>query len=140
MSIETCRHCNATGVHRTEVQQSGVHYAKVTCNTCDRFLRWIPKPDSDPTKARRPQQHRELVRAYGNGFCEMCLRKTDELPKGQTLEAQHVIEFQDGGSNDRSNIWIICTACHKLVHWTRYYHGGDFKQLLEMVGRDVSEL
>lgn len=120
---ETCRHCQHPGPHVVEVQTTGVHHAKVECAKCRRFLRWLSKPDSDPTKYKRPQTHRDLVSKFSNGFCEMCLRDKNELPKGQTLEAQHVIEFQDGGSEKRENIWIVCTACHRIIHWLRTYVG-----------------
>lgn len=120
---EKCRHCGYEGIQTVTITETGVHYANVRCAKCARQLRWLPKPDSDPTKYRRPTQHRDLVTAYSSGFCEMCLRSQAELPKGQTLEAQHVREFKDGGSNKRENIWIICTGCHRLVHWVRTYHG-----------------
>lgn len=121
--IEKCRHCGYEGQQTVTLRTTGVHHADVNCAKCRRHLRFLPKPDSDPTKYRRPQQHRDLVQAYGRDFCEMCLRGIDELPKGQTLEAQHVIEYQEGGSNKRENIWIICTACHRMIHWIRTYHG-----------------
>jgi len=119
--FEICRYCSHDGPHRVTVATSGVHHSKAECGKCGRFLRWFKKPEDDPTKYRRPQQHQNLVSSYGQGFCEMCLRSVDELPKGQTLEAQHVREYQDGGSSNRENIWIICTACHRLIHWVRTY-------------------
>lgn len=122
---ETCRNCKHPGPHTVEVQTSGVHYAKIECINCRRFIRWLSKPESDPTKYKRPNAHKDLVSKFSNGFCEMCLRDQNNLPKGQTLEAQHVIEFQDGGSEKRENIWIVCTACHRWIHWIRTYHGRD---------------
>jgi predicted HNH restriction endonuclease len=83
------------------------------------MLRWLTKPDSDPTKYKRPTQHLNLVA----DICEMCMRTLNEFPKGTTLEAHHVMEFKDDGSNARENIWIICTACHRMIHWIRTYHG-----------------
>jgi 5-methylcytosine-specific restriction endonuclease McrA len=120
---EKCRHCGDQGPHTVDLTTSGVHHAKVTCGGCNRFLRWLPKPESDPTKYRRPTSHTNLVADYGQGYCEMCLRKKEDLPPKQTLEAQHVLEFKDGGSNERENIWIVCTACHRMIHWIRTYHG-----------------
>jgi 5-methylcytosine-specific restriction endonuclease McrA len=100
---------------------SGVHYARLDCAKCGRFKKWITKPDSDPTKYRRPQLHQDLAGKYGRGFCELCLCQKDDLPKGRTLEAQHVIEFKDGGGSERENIWIVCTGCQRLIHWVRTY-------------------
>lgn len=126
-----CRFCDHDGPQVVRLVETGVHYAQVKCRLCGQFLKWLPKPDNDKSKYRRPPQHRDLVLAYGRGFCEMCLRKQADLPKGQTLEAQHVVEYQNGGTSDRENLWIICTACHKLVHWVRYWHGGDFELLTD---------
>jgi len=89
---EQCRHCGHDGLQRVTLRTTGVHYADVHCGACGRHLRFLSKPGSDPTKYRRPQQHRDLVLAYSDGFCEM---------------------------------WIICTACHRMIHWIRTYHGHD---------------
>lgn len=120
--IAVCPHCGHDGEHHFALRPAGVHYADARCSKCNGH--WFPpKPESDPTKYRRPAQHRDLVEKYGEGFCEMCLRAKGDLPNGQTLEAQHVKEYRDGGSETRENIWIVCTACHKLIHWIRTYHG-----------------
>lgn len=134
-----CGSCHFGGPHSQVVMENGVHYAKVSCGKCGLFMGWLPKPDSDPTKYKRQNQHRDLVAAYGRGFCEMCLRRQESLPKGQTLEAQHVMEHQDGGSPERENIWILCTPCHRMVHWLRYYHGGDASKLIAKVAAGATE-
>lgn len=121
--LKRCRFCNADGPHQMTLRTTGVHYADLKCRQCGKHLGFPKKPDSDQTKYRRPQQHQNLVIAYGKDFCEMCLRHVSEFPKGTTLEAQHVIEYQDGGTNKRENIWIVCTACHRMIHWIRTYHG-----------------
>lgn len=118
-----CPKCGHDGPHVVVLETQSVHHARETCAKCLAFVRWIAKPSDDPTKYKRPQKHRNLVAEYSRGFCEMCLRLEDDLPKGQTMEAQHVIEFQDGGSEKRENIWIVCTACHRMIHWLRTYHG-----------------
>jgi hypothetical protein len=61
------------------------------------------------------------VKKYGRGLCEVCLRRPADLPPGETLEAQHIIEFSEGGDPGPENIMIVCTACHRLVHWVRRY-------------------
>lgn len=110
-----CSHEDTREILTPEMQ----HHGKEVCNGCGKFLRWIPKPDNE--KVRRPAKHRDLVKKYSKGFCELCLKSEVELPNGQGLEAQHVIEFQDGGTEGRENIWIVCTACHKLIHWMRHH-------------------
>lgn len=116
----TCRRCghvNAPGV--IEPYASGPHYAKLLCAQCGAFWDNVGKPDSDPTKHRRPKAHLELVAEYSRGYCEMCNRKESSLRKPNHLVAHHVHEFKDGGTNDRANIWIVCDRCHSLIHWVR---------------------
>jgi len=122
-ATKVCRFCQSAGPHRITLRTTGVHYADMHCANCGKHLGFPSKPDSDRTKYKRPQQHRDLVLAYGKDFCEMCLRGINEFPKGTTLNAHHVIEFKDSGSNKRENVWIICTACHAMIHHARTYHG-----------------
>ena len=114
----TCQFCGSADI-AFELTPNLPHYGKETCRSCGRHSRWVPKPDSD--KIRRPAAHKDLVSKYGNGYCEMCLILEERLPPGQTLEAQHVREYQHGGSEVRENIWIVCTRCHKLIHWLRVW-------------------
>lgn len=132
--MSKCQRCGSMGPHDVVVMTKGVHYAKLVCRECGGHAGWQPKPDSDPTKYRRPKQHTNLVRKYSRGFCEMCLTKEAELPRGQTMEAQHVVEFQDGGEPSRENIWIVCTGCHRLIHWLRTY-----RSLVEQVSEDLTK-
>lgn len=120
---EQCKSCGSNGPHPITVTTTGTHYARVDCVECRRWIRWLGKPDSDPTKYRRPKQHRDMVEKYSRGYCEMCLRKQLDLPKGETLHAHHVHEYQDGGEPTRENTWIVCTACHSLINWRRTYEG-----------------
>lgn len=108
--------CGTTDVRFTPTPELP-HFGREDCEHCGRFVRWVPKPEAD--RVRRPSAHRNLVKKFSKGFCEMCLTPENELPLGQTLEAQHVQEFAEGGDETRENIWIICTACHKLIHCIR---------------------
>ncbi len=121
-----CPRCLAEPPHTIEKQTDGIHYAKVVCCGCSRFLAWLPKPDTE--QSRRPAAHCDLAKKYSRGFCEMCETRNEDLPKGRTLEGHHVVEYHDGGDGSRENTWVICTACHSQVHWLRTYSkrtGGD---------------
>jgi 5-methylcytosine-specific restriction endonuclease McrA len=107
----------------------GKHYARVDCVECDRFLRWLPKPEAD--RAKRPNSHRDLVSRFSRGYCELCGISQADLPKNETLEGHHVDEFQAGGEPTRENVWILCSACHSLVNWRRTYVG----HLLSLAGK-----
>ncbi len=113
--------CGYTGQPTVILRETGNHYADRRCPSCNTHHGYEKKPDSDPTKYRRQNAHRDLATKYGRGFCEMCLAKESNLPKGVTLEGHHVIEYKDGGDSEKGNIWVICTACHKLIHWRRTY-------------------
>lgn len=101
----------------------GGHYAKRICGKCQKTNGWAPKPENE--KVKRPAKHKSLVDKYGNGFCELCLRMESELESWHTLEGHHILEFSEGGSEKAENVLIVCTACHKLIHWLRTYHGTE---------------
>ena len=120
---QNCTACGYQGPLTSILRESGVHYAEWRCPECNKHHGFIPKPDGDSSRQKREPSHRELVKKFGKGFCECCLTKEGRLRKGRTLEAHHVIEYQDGGTAERDNLWILCTACHQQVHWIRTYHG-----------------
>lgn len=95
-----------------------IHHAGGRCQSCQRHV-WIKKPDDDPTKYKRPAASTNLAQ---KDYCEMCLRRKCDLPENTTLHGHHVIEVQEGGVDSVENLWTVCTACHRLIHWTRTYH------------------
>ena len=111
-----CAYCFSTDLS-VELTPNLSHYGKEVCMACRRFLRWIPKPDQE--RVKRPAAHTDLVRKYSRGFCEMCGKQEADLPGRQTLEANHIVEFQEGGDHGRENVSIVCTRCHKLIHLLR---------------------
>lgn len=128
-----CRHCESRGPHVEVPMTNGVHHAKLVCGSCNLFMQWVPKPDAD--KGKRPAAHRDLVRKYSEGVCELCHMPEEELLKGETLEAHHVKEYIDEGSNERSNIWIVCTTCHQEITRRRK----QAQKIREYVARKVAE-
>ena len=122
-----CQHCGAIWDHPVEFTPEGPHHGKVICGKCDRFIRWIPKPDRD--KSKRTGKHRKLVKKYGDGYCQLCLTLEERLPAGETLEGHHIVEYQNGGQPSKDNTLILCSACHSLVNWRRTYRR-------HMVGED----
>lgn len=115
-----CPYCGSHGPHKVRLRTGGLHYADVICRDCRRHAGFLKKPDSD---RRRSSPHAKLVKKFSRGFCEMCLVRQEDLPRGDTLTAHHVIEYQHGGEATRENTWILCTACHSLVCWRRTYMG-----------------
>lgn len=117
-----CKVCGGRGtiVHGPH---PGGHYAKIDCSKCGRWIRWLPKPDVE--KHRRPAAHRDLVEKFGKGFCELCLRKKDQLPLPQTLIGHHVDPYAKSRNKElkKEDVWILCTMCHRIVEWMRTYMG-----------------
>ena len=71
-------------------------------------------PDRRPSTARRGSRaeidkRRRAALVRDQFTCQHC-GKVDR--SGKSLHADHIIEGQDGGSNDLSNLQILCVACH----------------------------
>lgn len=115
---DRCKSCNSPNLVE-RLRPDTQHHAELVCADCGTYQCWLPKPDSK--KAKRPAAHRELVKKFSRGFCVLCLTKEGDLPKGRALEGHHIEEYQHDGSDDRENVQIVCTGCHKLIHWRRTY-------------------
>ena len=89
------------------------------CNECN-AVTWQPLEKNED---KRHSKHFNLVKKKGLEYCEWCLRKRLEIPAPGTLEGHHIIEYKDGGSDDISNILVLCSSCHKLCHHSRTYYG-----------------
>lgn len=96
-----------------------VHYGKMVCSECGRFLRWVSKPSDEKRARHGTGKLVKQLQKSGIDYCQMCLRHRDELPPSVTFVAHHVIEVQDGGTNDPANLWHVCTICHELIHLLR---------------------
>lgn len=115
-----CRHCGSRSLREVPGPHRAGHYARADCSECGRFVRWLPKPQEGK---RRRKGQAALLRRYSNEHCELCMRKSGDLPLPQVLEAHHVVEVKDGGTDERENVWVVCTHCHRLIHHFRTYMG-----------------
>lgn len=101
----------------------GVHYGVQACEACDdAWIAWGAKWQEKPKKRGRDTHLLHEIRAARDGeplYCELCLRDERFLPEAVRLEAHHVVEHQDGGTNHHTNLWVLCNECHQLVHWRR---------------------
>jgi len=94
------------------------HYGRLICSNCYRHVDWAKKPENEGKK-RRASKHRDLVAKYSKGYCQLCMRKIEELPPKCVLTAHHVERYCENGSAEPDNIWIVCTDCHSLIEWAR---------------------
>lgn len=121
-SDHECPHCMSQSSKRIYGPHRGGHYAKIVCSNCDRFIKWEPQPKPETSGKKRKNQ-KELLAQHSQGFCEICLRRSHEIPSPQTLEVHHIVEVQNGGTDDSNNLQIVCTQCHKWIHHQRVYLG-----------------
>ena len=112
-----CNHCNMQVDTVVEVLSSGPHYGKENCVVCGRFTAFTKKPENSNKRDNSKYKPIDL----GFSYCQICQRDHDRLGSRGVLEVHHVIEVQHGGEDAQTNIWIICTSCHKLVHHQRRY-------------------
>jgi hypothetical protein len=99
-----------------------IHYGKFVCPACGRLLSWAKKPDNEGKRRRPPQDHLHWVfEEAGIDYCQMCMRSRRELPHGTVLDVHHIVEVQDGGDHERSNLMLLCNVCHRIVHLLRLY-------------------
>jgi len=88
---------------------------KIICGHCGHWLDWLPKLKN---RNRRAPSSTGLA---DSDFCQCC-RKS-----GVNLIGHHVIEKQEGGSNDPDNIWTVCEPCHQIIHALRRHALGPFE-------------
>lgn len=112
----SCRFCGGATVVRPRPDTQ--HYGEIVCVLCSRHNRWEAKPVE---RKKTRTDTKGLLEIFSNGYCEMCLRS--KLPSGTVLQAHHVLPKKDGGGEERENIWILCSMCHKQVHHNRTYLG-----------------
>lgn len=120
---KVCVRCDFTGPHVICEGKAG-HFRGWACGSCRLHFGWVPKPDTE--KMKRPNAHKNLVKRFGKGFCELCLIREEKLPDGQVLEGDHIEQYRDewkGSAREitDSDVLIVCTRCHKLVTWLRHW-------------------
>lgn len=76
--------------------RTGIHYRQ-----------GAPRDQAKEVKALK----RQLISLRGNK-CEKC--GFDKVP--EILELHHIVRRCDGGSNDLTNLKILCPNCHRTTH------------------------
>lgn len=97
------------------------HYGCVRCPNHG-FL-WISKPDEDRKPRRRSNKElRPLLPADRRDYCWNCRRHEQHLHllrPSVVLQVHHVIEVEEGGTDDLANLQLLCAECHAEVHRRR---------------------
>jgi len=126
-----CVSCGCLVEPMTHGEISDVHGFKLHCPHCDRFVGWggLTKPVSK--NGERTRSSNWTAKRLNQEHCQMCQRHKTELGKGERLEVHHIVSISQGGADDPANIWVLCTACHRQVHYQRTYHNEHQRHLLD---------
>lgn len=82
------------------------------------FFKWLfttpPKTQENKTETRSKtpplsfQQKHQLMEKVRN-HCEYCQER-------YTLDVHHIIHRSEGGSNEQTNLIVLCAKCHRMAH------------------------
>ena len=61
------------------------------------------------------QQKQQHANEIGGWHCEGFVDKFTPCP-GQPLEAHHGTSFSKGGETINTNMFLLCTVCHAILH------------------------
>lgn len=111
-----CQYDEAKTPHAIYIQEKGPHYAKVICRVCGHW-HWMKKPKNE---GKRPP-NKYTPADLGINYCQICLRSRNDLIKTETLEVHHIIEVGKDGEDVPENCWVVCTPCHRIIHYNRTY-------------------
>lgn len=132
-----CNQCGRNDALFLRLTVGGQHYARIECTACaDAFVTWAPKPTARPKPVDRRKSQLDALRAHYDPeplYCLICLRDERTFPTGVWLEAHHILEHQDGGTDHPANLQALCNECHTLVHWRRKTAAGT------QVGKEATD-
>jgi uncharacterized Zn finger protein (UPF0148 family) len=97
------------------------HYGEIRCPVHGHS--WISKPSEDRKPKRKTNEAlRKLLPEDMRSHCWNCLR-TDihlkSLRPSVCLQVHHVIEVERGGTDEISNLQLVCAECHAEIHRRR---------------------
>jgi hypothetical protein len=119
MSIEyrrlsCCDKCKSTKIK--EENFSEIHGYWYGCLNCG-YHCWGGRLKNKIKNEKRPPC--PAPRDLGIDACQMCLLAYDHLGYSEVLETHHIDDNPQ--NNDRLNLFVACTSCHKLIHHQRNY-------------------
>lgn len=122
----TCHRCGSdNGLALVLMDATSANWAKIVCLDCGGLhVDWARKP-ANLTKTNRKHSGANLLDVirtqYADGeplYCLICLR--DERYLTNTwMEAHHILNHSDSGSDLAENLMPLCRECHQLVTWRR---------------------
>ena len=102
---------------------SEIHGHWYVCRACD-YKCWGGRKKNEARNGKRPPcpSPRDLC----VDACQMCLLKREDLGYAETLETHHLDDAPT--NNERTNLFVVCSSCHSLIHHQRTYRFNHFMQ------------
>lgn len=130
--INSCRYCNSTNLEHEILSENHIHYGKIKCKHCFRFLAWLPNPQKETVRKSKNAKVDQVIKfhQFDKEFCFFCLRTRNELGSKETLTVDHIDELKNSGTQGDQilNFQVLCSACHKLKNWARLYMNWHLKR------------
>ena len=111
-----CRYCGEVETWVRE-RPDTVHGYEVCCKECNLHIAWAGKPESREKIIKRPSC--KTPDELEIDWCQLCLLPKHTLGAYETLHTHHIDDNPQ--NNDRLNIMVVCTSCHKLIEHQRTY-------------------
>lgn len=124
----TCSSCGAFEVPK-ESPAKPPHDIRVSCPNCGRTHGFLAKEKNQKKLDHRPNGQpnvSQLMEFKGIDFCEICLRRKDQLGKRGFFEVHHI--SKDPTNNETVNLLLVCKACHQFIHYLQTYMNDHMKE------------
>jgi hypothetical protein len=123
-----CPRCGAFAMPNEE-KAKPPHHIKLTCPDCGHPFGFKAKPENEKRLNHRPNGQpsaTELMELKGIDFCEVCLRRKNQLGKRGFFEVHHI--SKDPSNNIIGNLLLTCKACHQFIHYLQTYMNDHLKE------------
>jgi predicted RNA-binding Zn-ribbon protein involved in translation (DUF1610 family) len=114
VTLDTCPKCGCENFNEKSFNAIHGHYYR--CEGCG-YNGWGGRSSNKVKNEKRPPC--PTPRDLSIDRCQNCLRPLDKLFYSEVLETHHI--DNDAKNNDRINLLVLCTKCHKQTHHDRLY-------------------
>jgi 5-methylcytosine-specific restriction endonuclease McrA len=112
-----CSNCGCTETKQELNPEGSLHYGKIVCASCLKFIKHLPKPDNVDAVRRKNTKWKSMHKEKHKKFKCVCCG-IDEVfynkPElwGWQFQLDHVDPLSEGGKDEFENTQILCFKCH----------------------------